>query len=210
MAFGQLAVEFRKLMNIVRWQNEFRFKRTNDAEHMWFVATLALGLARWEESKFGAEIDYKVLYHITVLHDTAELLTGDILSGVKRYTKEMHDEVKKTEEGIYTDKLEKIIPKSWRGDYRKYILGAKDQGIEGEILAAADNIDALFECIEEVQLGNTRFKTKLNEVMQLLLKSELKSAQYFLKYSLQDLGLPLDYYGQDVVNYINSLEFDDI
>lgn len=210
MAYGNLLVEFRKLMNIIRWQNEFRFKKTNDAEHMWFVSVIALGLARWEENKFGAKIDYKLLAHITILHDTAELLTGDILSGVKHYTKEMHNEVKKTEQGIYADKLEKKIPKSWREDYRKYILDAKEQGIEGEILNAADNIDALFECIEEIQLGNTRFKAKLLEVIDLLLESPIQSAKYFLKFSLQDLGLPLESYGQKTSDYINDLEFDDI
>lgn len=209
MAYGKMCVEFRKLMNINRWATEFRIKKTNDAEHMWFVSVVALGLARWEETKYNHEIDYKTLAHATVLHDAAELLTGDILSGVKRYTPQMHEEMKKTEQGIYKDKLENIIPKSWREDYSKYILDAKELGLEGKILAAADNIDALFECIEEIQLGNSRFRVKLQEVATTLISIDLDSLKYFLKYSLQDLGLPITEYGQNVVAYIDNLDLED-
>lgn len=210
MAFGKMLVEFRKIMNINRWATEFRIKQTNDAEHMWFVSVISLGLARWERDKFHNDVNFETLAYATILHDSAELLTGDILSGVKRYTKEMHNEVKKTEEGIYTDKLEKLIPKSWREDYRKYILSAKSLGIEGKILSAADNIDALFECIEEIQLGNSKFKVKLVEVAETMTTINLSSLKYFMKYSLQDLGLPLEDYGQKVNEYINNIEFEDL
>jgi 5'-deoxynucleotidase YfbR-like HD superfamily hydrolase len=176
---------------------------------MWFVSVIALGLARWEINKFNNNVDYEILCHATILHDTAEPLTGDILSGIKRYNDDMHRAVKVVEEGIYTDKLEKTIPRSWRQDYRKYILDGKSLGIEGKILEAADTIDALFECVEELQLGNERFKMKVLEVCSLLVKTELQSVKYFLKYSLQDLGLPLDTYGTEMLSFIDSLEFDD-
>lgn len=140
--FGKMLVEMRRAKNIVRWQNEFRFRQSNDAEHMWFVALIALGLARWEVHKFGNQVNWEVLYHATTLHDTAEPLTGDILSGIKRYNEEMHRAVKVVEEGVYTDKLEKQIPRSWRPDYRKYILDGKALGFEGKLLEAADTLDA--------------------------------------------------------------------
>lgn len=208
--FGKMLVEFRRAKNIVRWQNEFRFRQSNDAEHMWFVSLIALGLARWEVAKFGNEVNYEVLCHATILHDTAEPLTGDILSGIKRYNTDIHRAVKVVEENVYTDKLEKLVPRSWREEYRGYILEGKSLGFEGKILEASDTIDALFECIEEIQLGNTRFNSKILEVSSILLKTELQSVKYFLKYSLQDLGIPLDVYGAEMTEYIDNLEFEDM
>lgn len=210
MPYGKLLVEFKRASTIIRWQNERRIIETNDAEHMYDTTLIMLGLARWEEDKFGNKIDYKTLAHIGLLHDSMEVFVGDILSGVKKYNDEMKKAVKAVEEGMYKDKVEKLIPKSWRDDYKKYLLDPKSLGIEGRILAGADLISALFECIDEIQLGNTRFNSKLLEVSKSLTKIDLQSVQYFLKYSLQDLGLPIEAYGLEMSNYINRLDFEDM
>ena len=210
MAFGQMLNEIRRCKNIVRWPNEHRLIKSNDKEHMYDTEVIMLGLARWERDKFKNKIDFEKIAHLGVLHDVIEAYTGDFLSGIKKYSADMKRAVREVEEGVYKDKLEGLIPKSWREDYRQYILNPKAMGLEGQILAGADLISALFECIDELQLGNKRFKTKLLEVAHSLTEIDIQSVKYFLKYSLKDLGLPLDEYGLELNNYINKLEFEEV
>lgn len=192
--------------NINRWQGRVTLCNNTDSSHMWAVAVIADGLARWEMEKFNNKVDVELLLKKCIFHDCLEVETGDILSGVKRKTKAMSDAIENVEEILYKERLEKYIPASWQEEYKGYLLDPKDgkKTIEGKILAAADSISALNECIQEVKLGNKTFKPYLSEVAKDILDIDLDSAKHFIKYSLQDFGLPIEYYGDDIVNFIKS------
>lgn len=194
---------------INRWQGIRKLIPRNDAEHMWSVAVIAEGLGRIEVEKFNHEVDFALLLRKAIFHDCLEVETGDISSRVKRKTKAMKKAINDVEVAYYKDDLEKLIPNKWRCDYKNFLLNPKDElkTIEGRIIAVADNIDALNECIQEIKIGNITFKPYLEDIAKAILNIDLDSGKYFLKYSLIDFNLPLDFYGKEVSNFINNFEF---
>lgn len=194
--------------NIQRWQGRVTICKNNDSSHMWAVSVIADGLARWEMEKFNNKVNVELLLKKCIFHDCLEVETGDILSGVKRKTKEMSEAIENVEEILYKERLESIIPPTWREEYKGYLLDPKDgkRTIEGKILAVADNISALHECVQEVKLGNKLFKSYLSEVARDILNIDLESGRYFMKYALMDFGLPIEEYGQEVVDFVNSYD----
>lgn len=201
--------------NINRWQGKTRLVNSNDAEHMWSVAIISEGLARIQEEKFGDKIDIALLLRKAIFHDCIEVETGDILSTIKKKTPAMKKALEEVEKICFEDDLQKLIPKSWRKDYKEYILNPKDNNngkgcetIEGKILAAADNIDALNEVIKEVKLGNKSFEIYLPILAETLIDLNLECSNYFLKYSLVDFDLPLSRYGSKLVDFVKKYEFE--
>lgn len=205
--FGKHILNSRKAMLIGRYQNAYMNIRPSVAEHMWSVAKIAQGLALWEIKKFGNQVNMGLLLAKAINHDLIEIETGDILSTTKGLIPEMRPILARAEECAYDNILVCDLPSSWRTEFRDYILRPKDSTIEGRILAAADVIDTIYEAAEEIRLGNrNKFVEVLKHSAENLIESDLDSVKYFLKYSLQDLGLDvLDYFGIDIYQHIKRL-----
>lgn len=156
-------------------------------------------------------VDMGDLLQRAINHDMLEMATGDIISNTKRRTPEMKQAIDSMEELVWHEELVKDIPNSWRESFKKYILEPKDDTIEGKIIVAADLIDALLESVEEIKLGNDeQFGLILQEISHALIKIELESVRYFLKYALQDFGLDISkHYGVRLAGFIRGLEFDE-
>lgn len=211
MPLGAHLLKSRNAKLIGRYQNRLMLNRASVAEHMWNVAKIAQGLAIWEINKFGNEVDMGELLQRAINHDLVEIETGDILSTTKRAVPEMRNAVNKMEYEIFHNSMIFDIPKSWQEDFERFILKAKDTTIEGKIIAAADIIDTIFEAVVEIQLGNIQGFTEVmvNSTNELI-KSDLDSVKYFLKYSLQDLGINIQRdLGIDIYMYIQKLDFSD-
>lgn len=205
---GEYIYEYRNLMELLRYQNKFMFERTSVVEHMWFVAKISQGLALWTEKKFNIKVDMANVLCRALAHDVNERVTGDILSTTKRMTELMKKAVEEMEELAFEEYILPSIPESERDDFTTYILYPKDETIEGKILAAADIIDTIFECSGEVALGNTEvFSSILKNVTKSLLNIKLEAVDYFLKYSLQDIGLDIkEAFGEEVYEYIKNIK----
>lgn len=208
MAFGTYIYKIRNLMNLKRYQNLYMHKQRSVAEHQWSVAKIAQGLAYWEMKKFGNEVDLADLLQRAIAHDDAELFMGDILSHTKRKTTAMHKAVRDVEKLVVKQDFIPMLPQSWRQPFEKYILYAKDDTIEGKIIAASDIIDTILECVEEIKLGNQEnFREILQTVTENLIKIDLPSVRYFLQYALPDFDLDIkEYFGEKVYDYIQSLK----
>lgn len=197
---------------IYRWQGRRKLIQRNDAEHMWAVALISEGLARIEKEEFNNEVDIAKLLQKAIIHDCLEVETGDIMSGVKRKTPEMKKALDEVEKMYYNENMKNLIPKKWRDEYREFLLNPKDNlnTIEGKILAVADHVDALNECINEVKLGNSSFKPYLATICNSILDIDLNSGKYFVKYCLIDFELPLSEYGEEVNQFVKTFEFEQI
>lgn len=200
-----------KASNIYRWEGMDRIKRTSDSEHMWNTTIIVDFLGRIQEDKFGYKIDYLKLLRKSLYHDVIEVETGDILSGVKRTIPEMTDCLGQIEEIKFKQNIGPLIPRKYREELKEYILNPKDnlKSIEGKILAVADKIDALRECITEVKKGNSNFLPYLQSETESILNLNVECGLYFIKYSLVDFGISLENYGQKVKNFIETYEFND-
>lgn len=208
--FGNHLINTRTTMEIMRYQNKFCFKQRSVAEHMWSVAKIAEGLALWEMSKFGNQVNMGLLLEKAINHDLIESETGDILGPAKHKTKSMKAAIHELEDAMYKELIEPELPHSWRTMFKEFILNPKTDDIEGHLLRAADIIDTIIEAVEEIKLGNKSFECVLKENATGLLEIRLKSVDYFIRYAVNDLGLPVkEYYGDTFYNYYQTLEFDE-
>lgn len=209
MPFGTHLIESRSLMEIKRYQNKYCFKKRSVAEHMWSVAKIAEGLAIWESKKFGNSVDMGEVLEKAINHDIIEQSTGDILGPTKKRTQAMRDAMEEIEELAFSEEIEKNLPKSWRNQFRSFILAPKTDDVEGQIIRAADIIDTMIESIEEIQLGNDIFRKVLIESSNSLIRVDLDSVRYFIRYSLLDFEIEIrEYFGEELYQYRQTLEFD--
>lgn len=188
--FGEHLDEVRSLMEIKRYQNRFKHKERSVAEHSWFVSKIAHGLAIWERDKFKKQdVDMEKVLFLAINHDIVECYTGDILSTTKNLSPVLREELLVVEETIFSDHIINTIPESWGDSY----IGVHDElaelkTVESKIVKAADLIDRVFECMEEIELGNLEPYTEiLVKDLETLGGFGLISVDYFLKYSIKDI-----------------------
>jgi putative hydrolase of HD superfamily len=170
----------RKLNNMGRWATEFMHQRTTVSEHSFLVAQIGQMLALIEE-EHGGTVDWGRLFRKLINHDVIESITGDILSTTKYKSPELSAALGIIEKELAEEIFFAEMEQPYRTLYRELLFDGKDDSREGQILRAADNIDALMECIFEVKLNNIRpFEEKYHAILKKLKASELASVKYFI------------------------------
>lgn len=180
MGLHNYLIFVRKLNNMGRWATEFMHQRTTVSEHSFLVAQIGQMLALIEEEN-GAVLDWGRLFRKLINHDVVEAITGDILSTTKYKNPELSAALSLIEKELAEETIFAEMEQPYQDLYRNLLFDGKDDSLEGQILRAADNIDALMECIFEVRLGNTRpFEDKFHSILKRLRQSELASVRYFI------------------------------
>lgn len=178
---GKLILAARKLNNIGRWANEFLHQRSSVAEHSFAVAQTAQLLGLLEETN-GAKIDWQKLYRKALNHDIPESVVGDVISTTKNSNEEVKKALHMVEKSLVEEKLLSGIAEPFYSRYKEIIFDGKDDSLEGKILSAADNIDALIECIQEVKLANKEpFLEKYYYIMEKINQIDIYSSRYFVE-----------------------------
>lgn len=181
---GKLITTARKLNNIGRWANEFLHQRSSVAEHSFSVAQIAQLLGIIEEEN-GRVIDWKRLYRKALNHDIPEAVMGDVISTTKNSNAEVKKALSLVEEALVEENLFNSISEPYKKIYREIIFDGKDESIEGQILTAADNLDALIECIQEIKLSNYEpFLEKYTYILDKIKSIDLYSAGFFIQHVL--------------------------
>ncbi len=180
MGLGGIIINARKLNNIGRWANEFLHQRASVAEHSFLVAQLAQLLGFIEESN-GNVVNWKVLYRKALNHDLPEAVMGDVISTTKNINKSVKETLEDVERKLVEDELLASIEPHYRELYREAIFDGKDDSLEGMILSAADNIDALLECVLEIKLANKDpFLAKYYTILDKIIAIDNISSKYFI------------------------------
>ena len=152
--FPEFIKKVRGLMEIERYQNVYRNKVRNVAEHEWSVAIISYCLAKKIELT-GVAVNMGDLLQTAICHDDIEMISGDILSKTKRVTMTLEKEIEKVEKLFFDNEIAKILPSAKIEDFRKRMLNPKDGTVEGLIISASDVIDTMYEAIEEINLFNS-------------------------------------------------------
>jgi len=163
--------------------------RPTVAAHSFTVAQTAQLLGRIEETEFRQVINWKELYEKALNHDFKEAYTGDIKGPIKNHNPEVKAHIETIEEIFANDMLYSQLSPVYADMYKHILSNGKDNTIEGQILKAADSIDLLMECLNEIQAGNPsrEFQNAYVDGVRKLKRIELGSVQCFLTTILQEL-----------------------
>lgn len=207
--FGDHLKKARDLMEIERYQNKFKHRKRTVAEHSWFVSKVAHGLAIWEREKFkNPLVNVEEVMFLAINHDVIEGYTGDIISTTKNYSMIMKKELEQIEKLIFQNEISMTLPESWRASYIQMNedMSSLDT-VNAKIVKAADLIDRMYECLEEIELGNRKnFEEILVSDIRKTFGLELMCGNYFLKYAAKDIGLDA-YIPEDIKQALEKIDY---
>lgn len=147
-----LVTPIRRLNHIKRFSFVPCVRVENVAEHSYFVTLYALYLARYWISK-GINIDVLRLMEASVLHDVEESMTGDIIRSFKYFNPVLKKEIDKAAMEMLSSVF-KDTESNIKEHFIQRIEKAKDETIEGRILAFCDLVSVYAYCLEEIRIWN--------------------------------------------------------
>ncbi|MBO8177176.1 MAG: HD domain-containing protein [Bacillus sp. (in: Bacteria)] len=184
------------LEELYRCPGKFKYQSHSVASHSFKVTKIAQFLGTVEE-QMGRTVDWKALYEKALNHDYPELFTGDIKTPVKYASNELKELFNQVEKQMTEKFILKEFPKEYQDVYFRRFTEAKDDTLEGKILAVADKIDLLYESFGEIQKGNPEplFLEMYEEALDTICQyDDLHCVQYFLKNILPEMleeeGIP--------------------
>ena len=182
-----------RMKNIRRWGLMRSFREENVQEHSLQVAMFAHALAVIENEKFGRSYDAEHIMAIAVYHETAEVITGDLVTPIKYYNDDIRSAYKHIE-ALAEERMLSMLPEEYKDTYRP-LIQPKDEK-EKQIVKAADKLAAYTKCLEEVRSGNLEFEKaaeKLKESIEKMAEDwDLPSITYFMEEYIPSFEVTLD------------------
>ncbi|MCI9126245.1 MAG: 5'-deoxynucleotidase [Eubacterium sp.] len=183
--FGMLA----RMKYINRWGLMRNTNNENIAEHSLQVAVIAHALAVIGNVRLGKKLNAEHIAMMGIMHDTSEIITGDLPTPIKYYAPEIRDAYKKVEY-IAANQLLSEIPEDMRDAYRDVLI--EDDSEEWKYVKAADKLSAYIKCIEEKNTGNTDFLKAESATKQALEDMQMDEICIFMDEFLLSYTMTLD------------------
>lgn len=174
---------------IRRWGLMRSTNEENISEHSYMTALLAHALAVIRRDVFGREADPDRCAAVALFHDASEIITGDLPTPVKYANPEILEAYKKIE-GLASERLGALLPEELRGAYEG-VLG-EGEGTVRELVKAADKLAAYIKCVEELEAGNTEFRSAAKQIRAALDALGLPEIDYFIRTFMPAFGMTLD------------------
>jgi len=155
---AMLTGSIKRLAHVYRFSSLPVIRRENVAEHTCFVSIFCLLIGKDLEQR-GWNVDYEKLLKNSLLHDIDESLSGDFLRCVKYGIpglKQLLDEASHGFMKDIGDQLKIDLIPDWKD--------AKDESLEGSVLAVADLLGVISYVLEEFAGGNRHLLYILKEV----------------------------------------------
>ena len=183
--FGMLS----RMKYINRWGLMRNNINENIAEHSLQVAIIAHGLAVIGNKRFGRNLNAEHIAMMGIMHDTTEIITGDLPTPIKYYAPEIRDAYKKVE-NIAANQLLKELPENMQEAYEDILI--EDDSIEWKYVKAADKLSAYIKCIEEKNTGNTDFAKAEDTIRKALEDMQMEEIDVFIEEFLPAYEMTLD------------------
>lgn len=183
--YGMLA----RMKYINRWGLMRTVDSENIAEHSLEVAIIAHALAVIGNTYFGKDLDPERIAVIGMMHDTAEIITGDMPTPIKYFAPEIRDSYKKVED-IAVNKLIKELPDEMQPEYEK-VMGVEDDP-DYKYVKAADKLSAYIKCLEEEDMGNNDFKEAKGSIKKIIDDMKMEEVEYFMEHFIESYNQTLD------------------
>ena len=179
-----------RMRSIERWNLMRSTVKENVSEHSHSVAVLAHALGVVNNLVFKGNVDPDRLAVYALFHETSEVMTGDLPTPIKYYNPDIKTAYKAIE-AVACEKMLGMLPEELRPAYDP-IVRADATEYELRLLKAADKLDALIKCVDEVKCGNREFSKAERSIRTTLEQSELPEVAYFMEKLVPAFSLTLD------------------
>lgn len=183
--FGMLA----RMKYINRWGLMRNTIPENIAEHSLQVAVIAHALAVIGNTYCGKKLNAEHIAMMGIMHDTTEIITGDLPTPIKYYAPEIRDAYKKVE-NVAANQLLSEIPEEMQSAYKHILL--EDESVSWKYVKAADKLSAYIKCIEEKNMGNTDFEKAEETLKKSVEDMKMEEIEIFMEKFLPSYNMTLD------------------
>ena len=180
-----------RMKYINRWSTMRSTITENISEHSLDVAFISHALALIRNRRFGGNVDPERCALLAMYHDVTEIITGDLPTPIKYYSREIrgaYDEVEKKAE----QKLVSCLPEDLQDDYRPLFSRTEEESELWDLVKAADKISALIKCLEERQMGNTEFRSAERSTLEAIKALKVPEADVFLEEFIPAYSMTID------------------
>jgi len=190
-----LSSKFYAYLSRLRWIKRWGLMRNAQAEnvmeHSWEVATIAHALALIKNQYFDGNVDPQAIATAALYHDVSEVITGDLPTPIKYYSKQITAAYQDIEKQSIQALLHQL-PEKLQPQYAKLIHEDLIPEDHQAIIKAADNISAYLKCRIELNAGNQEFSIAAIEIEKKLQEKMLPEVNFFMQSFAPACGLTLD------------------
>lgn len=180
-----------RLKYIDRWALMRNTRNENLSEHSMETAVIAHVLAIIGNKRYSKNYDADRVAMLGLYHDAPEILTGDMPTPVKYYSKELRNAYAKAEENA-CKRLAQMLPEDLRDEFMPFFFAQSEDEELWKLVKAADRFSALIKCIEEEKAGNREFRSAYISIKESITQLNMPEADDFLKEFIPGYSLALD------------------
>lgn len=169
-----------RMKYIERWALMRNSRVENISEHSLEVAMIAHSLAVIAQMRLGKNIDASRLALMAMYHDSTEIITGDMPTPIKYYSKDIKDAFKEVEH-VAAVRLLEMLPEDLREAYEPFFIEKEEDKELWRLVKAADKLSALIKCIEERKAGNLEFKSAERTLKESIMEMQLEEVTVFFE-----------------------------
>lgn len=161
------------------------------SQHSHEVAVLAHALAVIGNKKLGKSYNAERAALLGLYHDVPEIITGDMPTPVKYYSKSMRNTFEQIENNACSTLLD-MLDDDIKGEYTSLFFKDEKDAELWRLVKAADKLSAYIKCIEERKAGNSEFSDAESSTRALIDSLNCEEADIFVNEYLPAYELPLD------------------
>lgn len=180
-----------RMKYINRWALMRNTITENISEHSLEVAFIAHALALIRNERFGGDVNPERCALLAMFHDTTEIITGDLPTPIKYYSKEIKGAYREVEAKA-KDTLVSYLPDYLKQYYEPLLVPTEEEKELWRLVKGADKLSALIKCIEERKMGNTDFASAEKATLELIEKLDIPEVNVFLEDFIPAYDLTLD------------------
>ena len=176
---------------INRWALMRNTRYETLSEHSAEVAQLCYALAVIGNERLGKNYNCERASLLGLYHDTPEIITGDLPTPVKHYSKETKEAYKAVEKNA-TKQLLSMLPEYLLPSYEPLFKKKNEDKELWKLVKAADKISGYLKCVEERKAGNGEFCEAEKTLLKSMEKLECEELKIFTEEFLPSFEKTLD------------------
>lgn len=180
-----------RMKYINRWALMRNTINENISEHSLETAFIAHALALIRNKRFGGNVSPERCALLAMFHDTTEIITGDLPTPIKYYSKEIkgaYDEIEQKAKNT----LISYLPDDMKEEYKPLFCKTEEESELWKLVKGADKLSALIKCIEERKMGNSDFASAEKTTLNSLKEMNIPEIFVFLEEFIPAYNLTLD------------------